>query len=396
MRLRIAFVTDEFVSEKPNSGGLGNYLNRITQVLKDLGHEPEVFVIGQPNPAVIDFHGIRVERVAPANNRWLSTAKKIQNRFLVSPWGGPTDYIASALALAETFKRRHQYKPFHFVQSANCSAAGLFLPSNGNCPHLIRLSSKRSLWFQADSRYHQLGAKVMAWLERAALRKADIAYAPSEFVAKSCQGTWRDDVQVVRPPVFIESQADGLVPDWLPKQYLIHFGQIGPRKGSDLVAKALCQVWQQEPDFKMIWAGRAITPGDFERCHHFWGENAANVTWLGPIPKHRLYTLLQHATAAVLPSRVDNLPNTVIESLMLGIPVIGSNGGSIDELVESGLNGELVAMDDIAALASAMLKAWRLGPGYIKPFRLPKIFEELEPQQAALSLIQLAGYPILS
>lgn len=392
MKLRIAFVTDEFISEKPNSGGLGNYLNRITQTLKDLGHEPEVFVIGQPNPAVINFHGIRVERVAPANSRWLHILKKLQHRFLPSPWGGPAGYLSFSLALAEAFKRRHQEAPFHFVQSANCSAVGLFLPSYANCPHLIRLSSKRSLWFQADGRFHQQGAKAMAWLERAALRKADIAYAPSAFVAKSCQGTWRDDVNVLRPPVFIETQADGLVPDGLPQRYLIHFGQIGPRKGSDLVAQALCHLWQQESDFKMLWAGRVITPGDFERCHQLWGEKAANVIWVGPVRKERLYTFLKNATAAVLPSRVDNLPNTVIESLMLGIPVIGSKGASIDELVEPGLNGELVEIGDVEALAEAMLKAWRQGRNWINPFIKPSIFKELEPKQAALNLIRLAGY----
>jgi glycosyltransferase involved in cell wall biosynthesis len=50
--------------------------------------------------------------------------------------------------------------------------------------------------------------------------------------------------------------------------------------------------------------------------------NRIHVT--GSLSKSELYAVLQRADAAVLPSQVDNLPNTVIESLMFGIPVIGS------------------------------------------------------------------------
>jgi hypothetical protein len=68
--LRIAFLTSEFISELSDEGGLGNYLNRITQTLKDLGHTPEVFVTSNAEPSLIDFNGVRVERVVLDNN-WL-------------------------------------------------------------------------------------------------------------------------------------------------------------------------------------------------------------------------------------------------------------------------------------------------------------------------------------
>ena len=78
----------------------------------------------------------------------------------------------------------------------------------------------------------------------------------------------------------------------------------------------------------------------------------------GPLSKSELYAVLQKADVAVLPSQVDNLPNTVIESLMLGIPVIGSRGASIDELVEDDQNGHLVDLRDTNGLAEALVKMW--------------------------------------
>ena len=63
----------------------------------------------------------------------------------------------------------------------------------------------------------------------------------------------------------------------------------------------------------------------------------------------------------MLPSRFDNLPNTVIECLALGVPVIGTIGASIEELVTPGRDGELVPIADPRALAAAITARWRAG-----------------------------------
>ena len=395
--LRIAFVTNEFISEKKSGGGLGNYLNRITQALKDIGHVPEVFVISNSQPSIIDFRGIRVERVPPLYNLALKLISRVTKKLKITkgaPWGGPEGYLACALALSRALEKRHAQQPFDFIQSTNCNASGLLIRHLPKRLHLIRLSSKRDLWFQVDGRYG-FGTRLMSYLERECVRRADIAYAPSQFLAECCYGDWRDDVQVIRPPVFIETKSSNELLPYLPNRYLIHFGQIGRRKGSDVLAAALCRVWQKEPTLKMVWAGKPIKEGEFERCHQLWGEFSTNVIWLGSLEKARLYNILQKAEAAVLPSRIDNLPNTVIESLMFGVPVIGPKGASIDELVEPGVSGELVEISDDKTLAEIILKVWRREVDWIKDgFQQPHILKELEPHQAAKNLIKLAGFDI--
>ena len=64
-RLRIAFLTPEFVTEWSTGGGLGNYLNRMTQALRDQGHQPEIFVLSKAELALIEHEGILVHRVRP-------------------------------------------------------------------------------------------------------------------------------------------------------------------------------------------------------------------------------------------------------------------------------------------------------------------------------------------
>jgi glycosyltransferase involved in cell wall biosynthesis len=108
------------------------------------------------------------------------------------------------------------------------------------------------------------------------------------------------------------------------------------------------------------------------------------------MPKPELYALLARAEAAVLPSLVDNLPNTVIESLLLGIPVIGTRGASIDELVRDGINGELVERGDAPALANALIRVWRGESPVRKGFVWQDgMSDEMQPQRALANLLDL-------
>jgi glycosyltransferase involved in cell wall biosynthesis len=178
----------------------------------------------------------------------------------------------------------------------------------------------------------------------------------------------------------------------LPQRYFMYFGAICPRKGTDVLAAALPLVWREEPEFAMVWAGEAWN-GSLESYRRMWGEQASRVSWLGLIPKPQVYAVLRRAEVAVIPSRVDNLPNTVIESLLLNVPVIGSLGASIDELIEPGTSGELVPIGQPTALAAALVRAWRREvPWSAGRFPLPRVIDQMEPRLAALNLLRLAGH----
>lgn len=389
MSMRIGFVTTEYITEYRNGGGLGNYLARICQLLLKYGHDVEVFVKSERDWRG-EIDGVLVHRVnAQSWTGWLDFARRFANWL---PRGGyATDcsvrLFGPALALASSLRQREREVGFDLVQSADFQAAGLFIRRKRGRVHAVRCSCAADLWSAADgpngfNNWH-------CYWERRAIANGDVAYAPSRLVADHYQRKYDIPVQVLRPPMAVETTVATEPVPGLPPRYHVHFGQLNRRKGSDFLARTLPRVWMEEPGFRMVWAGRASADAvaDWRRL---WGENAEKVVLLGAIEKPQLYQILQRAEASVLPSMVDNLPNTAIESLMFDRPVIGTLASSIDELVVDDVNGKLVTFDDEQGLAAAILKVWNDWTPRQQLMELSPIRDEMQPEAAVNNLLALA------
>ncbi|SOC78572.1 Glycosyltransferase involved in cell wall bisynthesis [Salinimicrobium sediminis] len=60
------------------------------------------------------------------------------------------------------------------------------------------------------------------------------------------------------------------------------------------------------------------------------------------------------ADVFVIPSLMDNLPNTVLESLMCGTPVLGFPVGGIPEMIQEGINGMLTKEISVSSLSKTI------------------------------------------
>jgi glycosyltransferase involved in cell wall biosynthesis len=384
---RFAFVTPEYAGERDaRDGGLGSYVRNAARALTDRGHEVEVFTSGRED-AVADDAGVRVQRVREAISRrsvraLLRVCRWLDLRRVRTPLIAAVDALLLARALAE----RERSDPFDAVQSADVRATGLFIAGRVRSlrPHLVRASHDGAELASLNGE----DAAQRSWLdalERRCLRRADVAYAPSRRLARHYAERWNLPLRVARPPAPCITVRDSAREDALPKRFFVHFGQLTPAKGSADLAAALPLVWKEEPDFEMVWAG--VDRGQrLPAWRNAWGARRRLVHWLGALSRPDLHAIVARADAAVLPTRFDNLPNTVIESLALGVPVIGTDGASVEELVTPGRDGDLVPIGDPAALAAAIVARWRAPRA--RTARLPTA---LEPGAAADALLALAG-----
>jgi glycosyltransferase involved in cell wall biosynthesis len=389
--MKIAFLTPEYPSELSGGGGISNYLYRMGKLLSELGHEPEIFVLSRHASETIIFDGVPIHRVNCRMNHpflhflYRESAKLIRFR----SWRFSLGWMLQAKALAAALERRHAIAPFRFVQSADYCATGLLVRRRRDRIHAVRCSSAADLYSETDGTV-SVEQLCRGYLERLSMRRAELAYAPSLNLAEHFDRVHKIKIHVVRPPSYCELKDFSLPPFPLPARFFLHFGQLMERKGTALLARALPIAWKMAPDLTMVWCGRCWDASKLESWRSLWGDRARQVQITGPLAKPQMYAVLQLADAAVLPSQVDNLPNTVIESLMFGIPVLGSRGASIDELIEEGRTGHLVALGDVDGLAETLVKMWLGESPVSKGFEWNSgIANEMRPQRAVANLICL-------
>ena len=389
-RFRIAFLTPEFTTEIQDRGGLGNYLNRVSQALVEQGHVVEVFTWSDRD-GILDHDGVRVHRIRRPEGgipfRFLARAARL---IRMPDLKAPAGLVLAARRMAVVFHARDAEEPFDLVQSSDFNAVGLFVRRAAHRRHIVRCSWAADHFMRVDGVYGRRSEQMKAALERASIRRADRAYAPSQFVADYYGRVFGYNVGVVRPPILVEADVAPTAPAGVPSRYLLHFGSLRVRKGTDVLAEALPIAWRDEPGLEVVMAGG----GDSEEIagwRSLWGERKGQVHIIGGLTKPDLYATLHGATATVLPTRADNLPNTVIESLMFGVPVIGSDGASVDELVRDGIDGVLVPLNDPSALAAAMVRAWRGELPEPDVQAHPILATAMSPESAIRELLQIGG-----
>lgn len=151
----------------------------------------------------------------------------------------------------------------------------------------------------------------------------------------------------------------------LPKDVpLLLFGAIGggqdPRKGFDLLQAALQHLRGESPELQLVVFGqlRPKDPPDLGFPIHFTGHLNDDLS---------LRALYSAADAFVLPSRQDNLPNTGVESLACGTPIVAFDTCGLPSIVTHQETGYLAKAFETEELAQGII--WVLENSKVKKLR---------------------------
>ena len=134
---------------------------------------------------------------------------------------------------------------------------------------------------------------------------------------------------------------------------LLFAGRLSEIKGVEYLIEAMPIVKREFPDVRLILVGDGELRGKLERRVRSFrlGET---VTFEGDLDQSMLIPLYSMATALVLPSFYENCPFSILQAFASGVPVVATQIGGINELIDDGETGLLTPPRDSYALASAI------------------------------------------
>jgi glycosyltransferase involved in cell wall biosynthesis len=192
-----------------------------------------------------------------------------------------------------------------------------------------------------------VAARVLARIDRAAFRGADLVVADTEANARffaTLAGLPLSRFEVC----FVGAEERVFTPGWAPGNEFLFVGKLIPLHGLETILEAA----RLAPEIRLAIAGS----GQLEAL---LARRPPNVRWIPWIDYERLPHALHRAAAALgifgdSPKAARVVPNKVFQALACGTPVITADTPAARELLEHGESAVLVPPADPAALASAL------------------------------------------
>jgi colanic acid/amylovoran biosynthesis glycosyltransferase len=131
-----------------------------------------------------------------------------------------------------------------------------------------------------------------------------------------------------------------------------------PKKGLATTLRAFAEIVRTHPNAELTLAGDGPLRGELVRLAADLGI-AARVSIAGFLAPEKLRELFHSAHVFVHPSETttdgnrEGVPNSMLEAMSTGLPVLATRHGGIPEAVDDGVSGFLVPERDHGALAAA-------------------------------------------
>lgn len=199
------------------------------------------------------------------------------------------------------------------------------------------------------------GLCVSLAAERVTIRRARHVICETQYAA--------DFVRTVNPRAAVHALSTPIADRWFDVvrapdggPEILFVGWVVPAKGVDVLVEAFGRVATAFPEATLHIAG-AAEPRFLDQVLrpsvHRLGV-AARVRFHGQLSADEIAARLSTATLLVLPTRMDTAPNVLAEARAAGVPIVATRVGGIPELVDDGVDGVLIPVNDPDALAQAV------------------------------------------
>jgi glycosyltransferase involved in cell wall biosynthesis len=306
----------------PPSGGMANQTLQLASLLRDEGVEVETVQVN-----------------APYRPAWAARLKGVRALFRLLPY------------LAELWRVAGRVQLFHVMANSGWSWHLFAAPAIW----IARLRGKPVVINYRGGEADDFLQKSLTAV-RPSLARASAVIVPSGFL-EAVFGKYGFATQVVPNIINLDrfSVASATAPAAGPRLLVARNLEAIYDNATALHAFAIVRAAQ--PQASLVIAGSGPLRAELEQLALQLGVREA-VTFTGRVDNHGMATLYRNADAMLNCSLVDNMPNSVLESLACGVPVISTNVGGVPYLVEDGKTALLVPPQSPQLMAAAILRLW--------------------------------------
>lgn len=226
-----------------------------------------------------------------------------------------------------------------------------------NVPFVVSCHASRFLegerWYQRPLDY---------WLARRAAARAYRLLPVSHALRRGLQRAgMRANYQVmgnvIDGSVFLPPETVGPRQDFR----LLHLSDFSRQKRLDVLLVAFDLAFRKNPALRLTIAGNGDLEKVRELIRNFVPEQEA-ITVAGPLARQEVVTAMGEHDLFVLSSEVETQSIVLTEALLCGLPLVTTNCGGPADLQLADEDGLLVSVNDVRALAEAILKFAAAGP----------------------------------
>lgn len=192
-----------------------------------------------------------------------------------------------------------------------------------------------------------------AGLVRASMRRAACLAVPSGFLAEVFARHGMVAEQV--PNIVDLSRFRPAESGREPGAHLLVARNLEPLYDNATALRALVIVRKVRPDAHLTIAGAGPQEGLLRELAQELGVQAG-VHFAGRLDRDAMAQCYRNADVSLNPSLADNMPNSVLEALASGVPVVSTDVGGVPYLVHHESTALLVPPGDAAAMAAAVLR----------------------------------------
>ncbi|MDB5772908.1 MAG: glycosyltransferase family 1 protein [Burkholderia sp.] len=197
-------------------------------------------------------------------------------------------------------------------------------------------------------------SKALFWI-KLSLTRSDAIIVPSGFLRAVFE---KNGIRTEVVPNVINlhrfSSADAVAPSDDTAPCILVSRNLEPIYDNATAIRAFAIVKKALPSARLIIAGSGPELQNLVNTVSELGISAA-VTFTGRVNNEDMPALYRQAQVMVNPSLVDNMPNSILEALASGVPVVSTNVGGVPYVVEHDKTALLVAPQDPQEMAAAIL-----------------------------------------